>query len=462
VYVRDVAMSETVLLGSSAEFQAASSDGTRVVFTEGGDLKVFEASLGVPLSAGHVTDLIPGADVVGIAPGASTDGSSVYFVSDAVLTTAPNPRGDHAAAGTCRGSNQQGQPDGALCDLYLWHGGQIKLVAVLSGEDDPVWQPDGESHGPTARVSPSGEWLAFMSDRSLTGYDNRDASSGVSDEEVFLYSAAGDGGEGQLVCASCNPTGARPRGAFDHGTSGVTLLGDEQRIWAGRWLAANVPGWTTPSYQARYLSDTGRLFFNSNDVLVPSDSGGTEDVYQYEPPGVGSCTDTDSTFNGRADGCVDLISSGTAKEGAAFMDASESGDDVFFLTSGQLSAQDSDALPDVYDARVGGGVPVAQRIPACEGDACQSPAVAPNDPTPGSLTFKGPGNATPVVSKTPTTKTKRTVARVRVEKLARSLRACRKLKSRTRRRPCEKQARRKYGSASKARARKATNGRRAK
>jgi hypothetical protein len=463
LYVRDLSSGgagETMRIGThaefqGAEFQGASSDGSRVIFTEGGDLKVFEAPLGYALSTGHVTDLVPGAKVIGIVPGISKDGASIYFVSNAVLSSTPSPNGEHAAPGNCQGRNL----NGALCDLYEWHDNTVKLVAVLSGDDYPVWLEAGEGYGPTARVSPDGQWFAFMSDRSLTGYDNRDASSGVSDEEVFLYSAAGDGGEGRLVCASCDPTGARPHGVFDHGTSSVTLLGDKQRIWEARWLAANVPGWTAPYYQARYLSDSGRLFFNSNDALVASDSGGTEDVYEYEPPGVGSCTSAGSTFSPDSGGCIDLVSSGTAKEGVAFLDASESGNDVFFLTSGQLSAQDSDALPDVYDARVGGGVPVAQRVPACEGDACQSPAVAPNDPTPGSLTFKGPGNVTPVV---PKVTTKRTVAQVRVEKLARSLRACRKLRSRARRRSCEKQARRKYGSVSKARARKATSGRRAK
>ena len=50
-----------------------------------------------------------------------------------------------------------------------------------------------------------------MSERSLTGYDNRDANSGVPDEEVFLY----DADTGRLVCASCNPTGARPVGLFE-------------------------------------------------------------------------------------------------------------------------------------------------------------------------------------------------------------------------------------------------------
>ena len=61
----------------------------------------------------------------------------------------------------------------------------------------------------TAGVSPDGEYLAFMSDRSLTGYDNVDANpaaKGARDEEVYLYDASTK----LLVCASCNPNGEPP------------------------------------------------------------------------------------------------------------------------------------------------------------------------------------------------------------------------------------------------------------
>jgi len=44
----------------------------------------------------------------------------------------------------------------------------------------------------------SGQYMAFMSDRSLTGYDNIDAHSGQPDEEVFVYDAAAN----TLACAS--------------------------------------------------------------------------------------------------------------------------------------------------------------------------------------------------------------------------------------------------------------------
>ena len=121
-----------------------------------------------------------------------------------------------------------------------------------------------------------------MSERSLTGYDNQDAVSGEPDEEVYLYDAAAN----RLVCASCNPSGQRPHGLLDSEltSEGLGPLIDRPGVWRERWLAASLPIWTldfgrskSPIYQPRYLSDNGRLFFNSPDQLVPqaeNDQGG--------------------------------------------------------------------------------------------------------------------------------------------------------------------------------------------
>jgi hypothetical protein len=398
-------------------FQDASADGSRVFFTDESRLTADSTAVAgkpdlymceVGEEAGHLScaladlsvDHNPGesADVLGGIVGASKDGSAVYFVANGALTD-----GEGAAHGDCKEALSQPEE---ICDLYRYDtaSSTAKLVAVLSGADANNWIGVGDKKelgSLTARVSPNGRWLAFMSSRPLTGYDNRDARSGQPDQEVFLYDSEAGGGAGQLLCASCNPTGARPAGVFDTGEAPHMLV-DRPALWRGQWLAGSIPGWTRISlgqsrYQSRYLSDAGRLFFNAHDALVPQDSNGTEDVYQYEPPGVGGCAESSPTFGQASGGCVDLISSGASGEESAFLDASETGNDVFFLTGSKLAPTDLDGALDVYDAHVCSAelpcpAPPPPPLPACEGDACQQPATPPNDPTPGSLTFQGAGN----------------------------------------------------------------------
>jgi hypothetical protein len=428
LYMRDVSRGETLWVnapesgleesGNGANFQYASSDGNRVFFTDEGRLTAdstaapghpdlylcqvigaVSGEVGCDLSDITAKSIRPTetADVQGAVLGAAEDGSDVYFVADGDL--APG-----AVSGDCVFSIQAGGT--GECNLYRYdtESETTTLVSVVSGEDFADWQADGEGNlgGVTARVSANGRYLAFMSRRSLTGYDNRDAKTGVRDQEVYLYDAGSDGGAGKLVCASCNPNGARPRGVFDPPTF-PGLLVDRARNWGGQTLAANIPGWTNVDnshalYQSRYLSDSGRLFFNAADALVPQDTNGVMDVYEYESPqGEGmpasdDCSTSAPTYSPSSGGCVSLISSGTSAEESAFLDASESGDDIFFLTAAKLAPTDTDNALDIYDARVGGSSAAPAKPVECSGDACQQPAVPPNDATPGSLTFNGAGN----------------------------------------------------------------------
>jgi hypothetical protein len=309
------------------------------------------------------------------------------------------------------------------------------------------------------------------------------------DEEVFLYDASKE----RLVCASCNPTGARPVGVFDAGETvsketgeGTGLVVDRPMLWGPKgeanevdsWLAGSIPGWTQLAlartlYQSRYLSNEGRLFFNSADALVPlatprrqeevngkEQEVGVENVYEYEPNGMGSCHSTG--------GCVGLISSGTSPHESAFLDASASGKEVFFLTAEKLPAtngatQDVDTNFDVYDAHV------------CEESSpCSAPAVAtassceeapastwctgavPHEqklPPPLGATIPSSGNITPKLQvKGSTQEQKPTKPETAAQKLNRALKACRKKYKhyKHRRVACEKQARKKYASKSKA------------
>jgi hypothetical protein len=228
----------------------------------------------------------------------------------------------------------------------------------------------------------------------------------------------------------------------------------------GHWAASiNFSRGELDAYRTRNLSDEGRLFFNAQDALVPLDTNSNEDVYQFEPAGVGSCTEATSSGSAQyvaaSHGCVALISSGASNQESAFFDASRTGDDVFFLTTAPLSHRDIDTSYDLYDARVGGGESEPTALPACEGDACQSPAQPPSDATPGSLTFSGPGNLAPIAPGTPVARSVKTSARLRAERLAKALKACRRLKSRKRRAKCDLIARRRFSASKEAKAKRA-------
>ncbi|HWO47585.1 MAG TPA: hypothetical protein VNM41_05940, partial [Solirubrobacterales bacterium] len=157
---------------------------------------------------------------------------------------------------------------------------------------------------------------------------------------------------------SCNSAGTPPLGPA--AIPGAIANGDNFR-----------------AYKPRALSASGdRLFFESKDALVAGDTNGDRDVYQWEAQGTGGCA--------TAGGCIDLISTGHAEDGAVFIDASADGSDVYFATQGSLVAGDPGFL-DLYDARVGGGFPAPPTPIPCEGDSCQPLPGEPEDPTPGTL-----------------------------------------------------------------------------
>jgi DNA-binding beta-propeller fold protein YncE len=506
LYMRDTATGETiqvdrpqegVVLGPQEEaiFQSASTDGSTVFFTdvqrltsnstaspEFGDAAPDLYECEIKEAAGklqgcQLTDLSVDpnagehADVLGFVPGTSEEGSIVYFVANGVLSSAPSPEGETAAGGDCNPNENVGAPPPGTCNLYVeQRNGRTgewetpRLVALLSAEDVPDW-----GMGPnflanlTSRVSPDGRYLAFMSDREPTGYDNRDtnpAAGEAHDEEVFLY----DQQENTLVCASCDPSGARPAGVYDqlNAGEGLGLLVDRELTWEGRWLAASIPGWTPnagefSAYQSRYLNNQGRLFFNSADVLLPqvttttrseqiqgkTEYAGVENVYEYEPTGLGSCS--------LQPGCLGLISSGTSSRESAFLDASETGDDAFFLTASALVPQDTDDTYDIYDAHVCTSSapcpppPAGETSPCETADSCRpSPTQQPALVSPASAGTHAPETLTPPTPSDKVLASKATKPLSRAQRLADALKTCRKLKRRKQRARCETAARRNY------------------
>jgi DNA-binding beta-propeller fold protein YncE len=472
------------------EFQDASADGSVIFFTDEARLVAgsgagFEKpdlyACQVTEAGCHVTDLTPepkageSANVQGITIGAADDGNTIYYVANGGLGGAAPGNCHHGEAVKAKGNAEdpEGQTTGGFCTLYqsrfdtgskTWSA--AKPLARLSSEDEFDWvnlSPDRTTL--TARVSPNGQWLTFMSDRNLSGYSTRDTHANRNAEEVYLYDSAANG----VRCVSCNPTGARPEGVFDEEFSGegIGLLVDRPLIWVQRWLSANVPSYSKLSlnnayHQPRYLDDQGRVYFNSAEGLVPQDKNGKEDVYQYEPLG-GSCTEAARTFVEAAHGCVTLISSGTSSKESSFLDASESSDDAFFMTAEPLVGNDTDTSYDVYDAIVCGvaGRPECLAPPAATPPSCASTGEC--RPGTGGAPGTGPGpsegpsaggNASAQhevlsskVEEKPKPKAK---PLTRAQKLAKALKACHKVKNKHKRHTCEASARKKYGAKKKA------------
>ncbi|HTZ65193.1 MAG TPA: hypothetical protein VMB51_13905 [Solirubrobacteraceae bacterium] len=483
-------------------FQAATGNGERVFFTDTWPLTsestlepVGEGPLVEGQATGHpadlyeyntetgqLTDLTPdqrvgeSADVLGAIAGISENGQYAYFIANGALAPGAEP-------GDCPRIKPLTPKPQAQCNLYVSEANpehlgehQTRLIARLSYEDAPDWAGGnsplpGDLGGLTAQVSANGRYLAFMSDEQLTGYDNTDLNPeahGAHDEEVYLYDAA----QGRLVCASCNPSGQQPQGVYDteNAGEGLGLTVDRPETWTGRWLAGSLPGWTLfeltnpiAEHQSRYLSNNGRLFFNATGPLLPTvasparpetvngnaTSVGVENVYEYEPRDEGSCVSQP--------GCVALVSSGTSTHESSFLDASENGDDAFFLTNSQLVPQASENAPAVYDARVCGTaqtepcLPTVQpALPRCTGEAGCRPA-APQAPTfspAASSTSTGPGNP-PAKQQVSSGRKASPKPLTRSQKLALALKACHKLKRHARRLGCERSARKRYGTKAK-------------
>jgi hypothetical protein len=359
----------------AASFGGATADGSQVFFTSKEKLTDDSTASASPEEAdlydydadtGSLTDVTPapGAGVVAVQ-GVSGDGDYMYFTASGAL----------AAGATAGASN-----------LYVMHAGQIKFVAIT-----------GDLYGRgNYAISPSGRYLEMLTAAQLTGFE----SAGMA--EVYVYDAEA----GTVSCASCDPAGQPP-------TESVGL--------------ADGGGGSISNHYARTMLDNGRAFFETSQALVPADTNGQKDVYEWE------------------DGHAVLISSGLGATPSLLEEVSASGDDVFFDTGDQLVPRDTDALVDLYDARVGGGFAGPAPESACVGTGCQGvPPTPPIFATPPSATYSGIGNfAAPAATKP------RAKPLTKAQKLAKALKACHAKRSKRTRAKCEAQARRSFGQKAK-------------
>ena len=341
---------------SNATLWAVSAHAQRVFFVGDGDLYMYDFAepVGQRLTLVSVdNEPADGHGVQGVV-GVSAEGRYVYFIANGQLVSGA------------------GVPVDA--GLYLWHDGSIAFIGALTdsteaGRNGPLGVYGAQNSVDTARVTPDGRHLFFMARREeglvgRGGYRGYDHGSGCSLDgnvgpcrEQFVYSAD----SGELVCASCRPDGIPAT--------------DDVMIAARSGASGAAP----TAYRNHALSDDGRhAFFNTRDPLVLGDVNGKVDAYEYDVP---SRT-------------VHLISTGTDQGDSFYLEASPSGDDVFFVTRQRLVRWDVDDNYDLYDARVNGGFPDPIAPPAaCTGEQCQGQvSTPPAQSAVPSASFRGTGD----------------------------------------------------------------------
>lgn len=304
------------------------------------------------------------AEVLGVI-GIADDGDTVYFAA-----------GGQIVAGAPHAPATPGP--GVHVYRWRWNGGSpsVEYLATLktpatSGEgstgqllqDGQNWSASENGSSPGGKpvsslVTPNGADLLIQTVKPLDPFADRDTS-----RDIYRWSE----GEG-WVCLSCQAPGAASAGE-----SSID-------VYTAKHDPA-FPMFRMSNELHHPMSDDGsRVFFGTKDALVPQDTNGLEDVYEWH------------------DGTVSLISTGTGTKPATLIGASRDGYDVFFDTSGALVGWDTDGATDYYDARIGGGFTAPPPPPApCEEGTCPGQGTSAPAPSPaGSASHhQGAGNPTP-------------------------------------------------------------------
>ena len=207
------------------------------------------------------------------------------------------------------------------------------------------------------QINPSGADAVFPSSRALAGQGEEPNGHIL----LFRYDSASE----ELACVSCT-------------LSGFPSVGDSS-------LAAD----------GLSITDDGRVFFNSNDPLLASDTDEKTDVYEWEPAGTGNCEASSPTFDRGV--CLGLVSAGTSSFDSGLLSATSNATDAYFFTRDSLAPQDENGpTMKIYDARANGGFPFLFPAVTCRAsDECHGAASpAPGPLKVGSATVTPPAGST--------------------------------------------------------------------
>jgi hypothetical protein len=234
-------------------------------------------------------------------------------------------------------------------NLYVYREGGVHYVTTF----DPNTKVD------RMQISPDGSHMAFLSNTQATAYVNTqldDLGRVTKWQEMYVYNPSNGG----VLCASCIPSGAPP-----------TIFSVE--------TVPNAPLTHTYDVEAsesgRFMADDGRVAFSTADALVPGDTNGKIDVYEF----VENRPQLISTGTGDRDtqgGAVFYPNLHTGFEGI-----SHDGVDLYFASFETLVPEDRNgSFVKFYDARSNGGfaVPIGllpcTAADECHGDTSVAPA----------------------------------------------------------------------------------------
>jgi hypothetical protein len=277
-------------------------------------------------------------------PEVSADGSTVYFNAEGELT--PKAHGGLYRYDTDTGKTTYVLPPQSYPTDQSEYGtsGETELGGRWYSHELTVEETPGLWVEANWYTTHDGRFLIFPSSSDITGYDSN------GQRELYRYDAE----DQSIVCISCNPNGSTPSNGAAFTRS--ALNGDN-------------PAGTAP----RPISENGEYaFFDTAESLVPGDTNGKIDVYEWHA------------------GTISLITTGQDTSDSFFLDSGPytnaegevvGAGNVFFGTHAKLVPADTDSQGDLYDARIDGGFPSPIGVGPCEGDACQNPPPAPIDPT---------------------------------------------------------------------------------
>jgi hypothetical protein len=414
LFLRDVVDGRTTALpGLAFGGRAGVGAGEEEKIFTLGEGKIYEYHV----ATGQTTDIGEGS-LLAFSP----DGSRVYFLGD-----------------------EQG--------IYVYHEGVAKPIPGTPGGGYTHAGPFGEHPGglitngtiytetsnmPVASAGSSdGSHFLFIDTAQLTGYENKEH------QEAYVYDAETK----EVTCISCNPL--RP--------NEPEAQGDTQLI-TNFALDSGEGQYQSPS--PPFISDDGsRAVFETTEALVPQDTNGTADVYEWDKEGSEGCSTEglhvtrlaeSPAYSAIDGGCVYLLSSGLGREvpngngivdGTHLVGASENLKDVYIQTTESL-LPGLDNASKVYDVRIDGGFPYTPPSHGCEPGQCRT--TTGERPASGESTtevFAGLGDM-----KSAARHGRRHAITARKRGLVRALRSCRRRKGKRRRIACERTARRRFGA----------------